>query len=234
MDAAVADDGSYVVADSGFVSALECNLLAIDPSGEETFRLKYLALIYNLGLSDCGRYAVVQTCNSPGSDDSSVLEVIDLTEKLSVFKRAPATGWADSYGFDVQNGELKTLWVEHKDLGRFPYSAAGDFHEDSAYQDARLTRGDYATKAMAAQQLLKTDSSVEAAKRALVAADASISSGGAEDRSWGAIAYRAKGEALEVLNDLRGALAAYEEALARNPKIGVRNRLASLKKALKS
>jgi hypothetical protein len=65
MDAAVSDAGNYIVKDAGFGSALQGDVVAIDPDGRERYRRHYSANVFNIGLSTCGRYAAVQTANAP-------------------------------------------------------------------------------------------------------------------------------------------------------------------------
>lgn len=232
MDAAVSDTGRYIVQDSGFGSALQGDLIALDIEGHERYRRRYSANVFNLGLSKCGRYAAVQTANAP-TDDGNLLEVLDLERGCAVFSVQPATGWADTYSFDVDaDGRLKVLGVAHKDLGRFSYSASGEFQDTQAFQAARLDKGDYGTKLMAARDLLKTGATPDNARKALSTADAALAEGAKDMPDWGAIAHRVRGESHELLGQLPEALAAFDQALSLNPKVGVQKRAVALRKKL--
>lgn len=232
MDAAVSNTGGYIVQDGGFGSALQGDVVAIGVDGNERYRRRYGANVYNIGLSSCGRYAAVQTANAP-SDDGNLLEVLDLDRGATLFSVQPATGWADKYSFEVDSeGRLKALGVEHKDLGRFIYSASGEFQDAQVFQAAQLEKGDYATKLMAARDLLKTAATLDNARKTLSTADSALA-GGAKDRpDWSSVAHRVRGESYEVLGQLPEALAAYEMALSLNPKVGVQKRAVALRKQI--
>lgn len=232
MDAAVSNTGSYVVQDASFGSALQGDVVAIGADGCERYRRRYSANVYNIGLSRCGRYAAVQTANA-SSVDGNLLEVLDLDRSGVVFSVQPATGWADKYSFEVDSeGRLTTLGVEHKGLGRFTYSASGEFHDAQAFQAAQLERGDYGTKLMAARDLLKAAATPDNARKALNTADVALAEGAKDRPDWGAIAHRVRGESYEVLGQLPEALRAFELALSLNPKVGIRKRAVALRKKL--
>ncbi|SAL09205.1 Tetratricopeptide repeat protein [Caballeronia sordidicola] len=232
MDAAVSDAGDYIVQDSGFGSALQGDVIALNIEGHERYRRHYRANVFNMGLSKCGKYAAVQTANAP-SDDGNLLEVLDLDRGCVVFSLQPATGWADRYSFDVDvEGHLKAIGVEHKNLGSFKYSASGEFQDTQAFQAARLDKGDYSTKLMAARDLLKTAATQDDARKALSTADAALVEGAKDRPDWGAIAHRVRGESYELLGQLPEALAAFDKALSLNPKVGVQKRAVALHKKL--
>ncbi len=232
MDAAVSDAGDYIVQDSGFGSALQGDVIALDIEGHERYRRHYRANVFNIGLSKCGRYAAVQTANAP-SDDGNLLEVLDLDRGCAMFSLRPATGWADRYSFDVDvEGHLKAIGVEHKNLGSFKYSASGEFQDTQAFQAARLDTGDYSTKLMVARDLLKTNATPDDARKALSTADAALAEGAKDRPDWGAIAHRVRGESYELLGQLPEALAAFDKALSLNPKVGVQKRAVALRKKL--
>ncbi|MBL5864354.1 tetratricopeptide repeat protein [Serratia fonticola] len=234
FDAAVSDTGDYIVLDAGFGSALQGDVIAISSSGHERYRRRYSANVFNLGLSKCGRYASVQTANAPG-DDGNRLEVIDLELGCTIFNVRPATGWADRYSFHVDaEGRLKAFGVEHKGLGRFNYSATGEFLDWQAFQAAQLDKGDYSTKLMAARDLLKSNATADSANKALSIADAALTEGAKDRPDWCAIAHRVRGESYELLGQLPEAVKAFEQALALNPKIGVQKRVVALRKKLGS
>lgn len=232
MDAAVSDTGTYIVQDAGFGSTLQGDVVAFNVDGRELYRRRYSANVFNIGVSKCGRYAAVQTANAP-SDDGNLLEILDLDRGRVVFSVQPSTGWADKYSFDVDaEGHLKEIGVEHKGLGHFNYSASGEFQDTQAFQAARLNKGDYGTKLLAARDLLKTDATPDNAMKALSTADAALAEGAKDRPDWGAIAHRVRGESYELLGQLPEALAAFDQALYLNPKVGVQKRAVALRKKL--
>ncbi len=232
MDAAVSNSGAYIVHDSGFGSALRGTLVAISPDGREDFRRDFSANIYNIGLSACGRYAVVQTAHAPGAD-GNLLEVMDLRARARLFALPPATGWANAYEFDVsKDGVLEAFWVVHDKLGRFRYSASGEFEHVIEFRDAKLRNGDCAQRIWTVQALLADAGTVENARLAIRTADKALVDGVADMSDWAAAAHRLRGESFELLGEPANALAAFDQALALNPKIGVRKRATALRKKL--
>lgn len=193
MSGAVSNTGRFVVNDGGFGSALQGDVVAFDPNGVQRFHRRYGANIFNLAISKCGRYAAVQTCSAP-SDDGNLLEVLDLDGARIVFSVQPATGWAEDYVFELDTvGQLRRLGVLHKGLGRFNYSSEGQFEDRSAFQEARLAKGDYAAKIMAIGELIKADPTPVAARRAIEVADAALVSGAKDRPDWGSTAHRLRG-----------------------------------------
>jgi hypothetical protein len=232
MGAAVSNTGTYIVVDAGCGSELEGLLVAIDSRGNELYRKCYHANIFNIGISDCGRYAAVQTANAMNTD-ADLFEVLDIKLGRLVFSRLPVTGWPDQYTFDTDSaGELKAVGVVHKSLGEFFYSSHGEFRDQKAFQDARLGIGHYVAKISAARELLQTTPTADNAIIALFAADEALQEG-AEDRAdWGALAHHIRGESYELLGQLPEAMAAFEQALRLNPKADTQNSASSLRKKL--
>ena len=98
------------------------------------------------------------------------------------------------------------------------------------FQAAQLEKGDYATKLMAARDLLKTAATRDNARKTLSTADSALADGAKDRPDWSSIAHRVRGESYEVLGQLPEALAAYELALSLNPKVGVQKRAVALRK----
>jgi len=233
MDAAVADEGTFIVNDANFGNRLSADVQAFDVNGRKLFGRKYEANVSNLAISKCGRYAVVQTAGA-SNDDGHLLELFDLQGGVSMFSRAPATGWADKYSFAVDdNGQLKHLTVIHKDIGRFNYSPDGEFLEAATYQKARLKKGAPEMRIYAAKEALKADpENRKLAQELIVVLDDALGELTSERTDYRATGLRVKGEAMELLGRPGDALAAYEEAVALDPKIGVARRIAVLQKGM--
>jgi len=232
VDAAISDCGDYIIHDSGFGGALRGSIIGINTRGKEVYRRQYRANIFNIGLSRCGRFAAVQTANSDNKD-GNILEVLDLREEKIVFTIHPIGAWADDYLFDTNDvGELSQLHVTLSELGSFRYSAAGEFLDMEALQEAQLDKGNYTTKIIAAKELLKTRPTEDNARKALRAVDAALSQGAGGRNDWGAVAHRIRGESFELLGLLPDALKAYEQALQMNPKVGAQRRVTVLSKKL--
>ncbi len=235
MESAVSDTGAFVVCDANFGNRLSSEVLAFDTTQKKVLSRSYSANVFNLAISKCGRYVVIQTANAP-NDDGSLLELFDLQIGKALFSRQPHSGWADEYAFVVGgDGLLKMLSVVHKDTGRFSYSPDGDFLDQSAYRKARLFKGSPEMRIYGAKDELKADPKNRAlAEELLVSLDAALKELDRSRVDFLATGLRAKGEALEMLDRSGEAINAYEQALAVNPKVGVATRLAKLRKKLEA
>jgi tetratricopeptide (TPR) repeat protein len=227
--AAASDVGTFAVHDALAGGGLQAKVLGYSIDGEELFHRKYLANVWTLGISPCGRYVAVQTLNSP-DDDGYLFEVLDLLEKRIQFSVAPSTGLADDYRFEVTSEGLQRVFVIHQALGSFAYDAKGEFLESLEFREALLTKGDFSQKIRAARDLNSEGASMDTARRTVQLADEALLEGAFNYPSWAAIAHRLKGEAYERLNDPAAAIASFERALSLDPKAGVRRALQRLRK----
>ncbi|MGJ0579830.1 tetratricopeptide repeat protein [Xenorhabdus bovienii] len=129
-------------------------------------------------------------------------------------------------------GSLKAISVEHEGLGRFYYSATGEFQNIEVFQTAQLSKGDYSTKIIAARDLLKNTPTLDSASKALNAADAALAEGAKDRPDRSTLAHRVRGESYELLRQLPEALKAFEQALDLNPRVGVQKRVGTIRKKL--
>lgn len=232
VSAAIANSGRFIVHDACFGSGLKSEFIAINSDKTEQYRRSFKAIIFNLDISKCGRFAVVQTCNAP-SEDGNILSVMDLQTRSILFSVAPSTGWASCYKFKIgADGMLLSLNCEHRGIGWFRYSPDGTFNDTCAYLKARLEKGDYSLKILASKELLDSSANEENARIVLKVLNSAIFEGTNSPPDWVATAHRIRGEAFEILRDSANALSEYEIAIELNPKIGVKRRLTALKKQL--
>lgn len=236
MEAAVSNTGRYIVVDVGDPSALRGEAIVVEPDGSDRYRRRYGAHIHGVAISPCGRYAAVHAgAHALGDEgpDGMRLELVDLAQKSVVFSVLPAMGWASGYAIETHpDGSPKAVVISEQGLGKFRYSATGEFVDAARYLEARLTKRSSEYRIGAARDLLDGNASPENAKRAVEVIDRALAEGVPEGSSWAAVAHRARGEALEILGDPGAALAAYEKALALNPKIGAQRRATALRKKL--
>jgi hypothetical protein len=127
QDGKVADDGTFILNDWGASDELSGTFHAFRAVGTEIVSRRYSANLLNNGLSRDGRLAVCQTCNAPGSPDSSILTVFDLERGAEVASWVPESGWARGYEFPggqrirMLRGDRPPLDYSH---GGFPRPAA--------------------------------------------------------------------------------------------------------------
>lgn len=227
----IANNGWFSLEDWHFGSELSGTLYVFSPSGEKKIQRIVRANIFNSALSENGKFAVLQTANSP-TDDGNRLILLSTEEGKDLFATHPKTGWADGYEFKENPTHLVVI---HKNIGKFQYDASGTFLDTEKYQAERLRSNRYEIILPAVAEILKTDSIFNAnenAQKALDAVLAAKSLGAVSDKGWGATAFKLEGQAYEQLGRFSEAISAYEEALTINPKIGVKQKVASLKKQI--
>lgn len=78
MHGAVANNGTFILADAKQNADLNDALSAFDIHGKQIILRNFKANIFNCGISDDGRLAACQTCNSSDENDSSILVIVDL------------------------------------------------------------------------------------------------------------------------------------------------------------
>lgn len=224
----VANDGHFSLEDWHFGSELGGTFNVFSPNGDQKIKRVVSANIFNSAFSDDGRYAVFQTANTPNGGDGNLLIAFDVEHGKELFAVRPQTGWADKYEFKENP---TAIVVSHKGIGKFKYDAYGNFIDAEKFKLACLSCNRYEVVLPAVAELLKTESlSRKDAKKALEAILSAKSLGAENDKGWRATAFKLQGQALEALGEIKEAIASYEEALASNPKIGVKQKLAALKK----
>jgi len=225
-EGAVANNGAFVLVDMSLGDALESTLHAFDGEGNRLLRKKLHALIMTTAISDSGRYALCLTANSPDGDGHSMF-LFDLKTGSQVFATSPVTAWTSDYLIDEARGEV----VAHvKKLGSFRYDSTGRFLDAEALEEATLTHGEYSSVFFAAERILETRPSPERVRQVLAALHRAFEEGGNRDPAWKAVGLKMKGIAHQSLGETEAAIAAYEQALAINDKIGVKRRLTVLLK----
>lgn len=224
QDGKVADDGTFILNDWGDSQELSGTFHAFRSDGSVILSRSYSANLLNNGLSDDGRLAVCQTANSPGSPDSSVLSVFDLVAGAEIETWTAESGWASGYEFPLGGDRIRMM---RRDRVSLDYSLSGEFIDRRVWLKDEVALGTLYVirKALAEGEAttgLSLDALREGAKKAI--AD--------EDQRFVADAWRLLGEIEEAAGAPTAALAAYDHALAANPKVGVAKRAAALRKGL--
>lgn len=222
-DGKVADDGTFILNDWGSRDALAGTFMAFARDGRPILKRDYAANLLNNGLSPDGGLAVCQTANAPGSPDSSILTVFDLTEERIRATWRAESGWASSYAFPSNN----IVRMLRGDRISLDYSLDGEFLDRKVWLKDEVGRGTLHVIRIAladgADESGLSTGELRQGVRAVLASN---------DGRFYAEAWRLMGEIEENADDAAAALAAYDEALAINPKIGAAKRAAGLRKAL--
>ena len=222
QDGKVAEDGTFILNDWGAADALAGTFHAFRADGNTIVSREYSANLLNNGLSPDGRLAVCQTCNAPGSPDSSILTVFDLEAGIELARWSAESGWANGYEFPDGGQRIRMLRHERPPL---EYSLAGEFFDRRLWLQDEVARGTlYALRKALAEGEAATGVSVEALRQGTKRLIA-------EDERFQAEGWRLLGEIEESVGNPIGALQAYDRALGFNPKIGVAKRAAALRKA---
>lgn len=225
-----ADNGNFSIEDWHFGSELSGTFYVFSSDGKQLTKKQFNANLYNSAISDSGRYAICQTANSPVGEDGNRLTAFDVEGKAQLFSIHPPTGWADEYRFEEGTSQIG---VVINGIGTFHYDMQGQFVDSERFGAARLQSERYDVALMAAEEILKaTDLNEQRAKAALDAATRACGNGADNDQGWKAVALKVQGLAHEFLQNNEKALAAFDQALAINPKIGVKRKADSLRKKL--
>lgn len=223
QDGKVADNGTFILNDWGASDELSGSFHAFSSDGRQIARRDFAANLLNNGLSNDGALAVVQTCNAPGSPDSSVLAVFDLITGKELACWQPISGWADGYEFPGGD-RVRMLRRNRPSLD---YRLDGEFLDRLLWYSDGVSRGEHhVIKDALENGEATTGLTSDELRRGIEVAVAN-----ADDRFM-AQSLRLLGEFEELVGDERAALAAYRRALANNPRIGVAKRASALEKRL--
>lgn len=225
QDGRVADNGTFVLNDAGDSQELSGTFHAFRSDGSEIVSRAYTANLLNNGLSHDGRLAVCQTANAPESPDSSVLTVFDLVAGSAIATWTAESGWASAYEFPEGGALVRMIRHERPPLD---YTLEGEFIDRRVWLKDEVARGTlYVIRKALAEDEEATGLSLDALRAGVTRAIAD------EDQRFVADAWRLMGEIEEATGDPAAALAAYDRALAANPKVGVAKKAAALRKAAK-
>lgn len=225
----VADNGSFSLEDWHFGSTLSGTFSVFDRTGIPIVTKELTANILDSGVSRNGKLAFCATANSK-TEHSYKIFLFDLETGEELFAVTPRTGGIETYGFDE---DRKLLIADVKGVGKFRYDRNGNFVDAENLDKANLGSSDYSRIIRAAEKLLgESDLSEDRAREALEAVIRARSLGADANLAWRPNALKVQGLAHEALGEQREAIQVYEEAIALNPKIGVKRKLDALKKRM--
>ena len=208
-----------------FGDGLNGRFHAFDADGKQLIEKELLANLISNGLSADGRYAICQTANAPGSDDSCRYILFDLEEMQEIARWEPETGWACGYEFDSANQRIFLICEDDERVG---YNFDGTMVDREGWQHRKIADGNINIIGAVLKEIDgKPDSKLE---RAMIdGLNFTIEKG----EGWQqARALRLLGEIHEASDKPAEALKAYDRALTIDPQVGVSRRAEKLRKAL--
>jgi hypothetical protein len=226
-DGKVTDAGVFILNDWGSMETLNGAFAAFGPDGRKLVSRKFSANLYNNGLSPDGRFAVCQTANAPG-EDGNLLTLFDLEAGKPINAWQPESGWASYYEFPANT---QTIRLGYRDRGAFSYNFDGTFPDRMKWLAVGLQKGDI----FIMEKLLAESGgqpSPDLAAQLLAGTDVALAELRKDDARTRARLLKSRGICLEAIAEAKQALAAYDEALALDPKIGVKRRADQLRRVV--
>lgn len=228
----VANNGTFILCDTGSPNAPRGNTLHVfRVDGSEILKREFRGSFVGYGLSDDGGLAVFHPQVSLNQPDDNRLEILDLEDASVISSWRPEISSARSYEFTEDIPHILVF----EDCGFWlRYTLDGKFLNRDLWINHRLDQGNV----WLVRQILNTTKNkppAVLARRMIASCNKDIQSRrSAEDDNVKSCAYilKYKGACLEVIEDFTSALACYEEALALDPKIGVKRRYEQLRKRL--
>lgn len=227
-DGQISDNGNCIINDWLFGEGLKGIFYALDCSGKVLIKHRFSANLYNNGISENGRFAVSQTCNS-NTEDGNILCFFNLEQYSLLWKTHPAIGWATSYIFDCDKMELQ---LDYKEKGIYRYSFSGEFVDKEKWESEKINyMSAFEISGIAKNRfdMEKNNMNETLAQEILSLFEIALSKGLDKYPNEKAVINRTKGELMESMGKIDDAIHFYELAIELNPKIGIKRHLKELK-----
>lgn len=222
-DGQVADNGSFVINDWLFGDGLKGVFRAYRADGTLLVERSFTANLLNNGIADDGGMAVCQTCNAPGPD-GSLLAIFDLASGREIADWIPESGWAQSYAFP----EAGRIRLRYHDGQAYDYAIDGQFLDRDRWIDAQA-RSD---NLHVLHNLLRGSALPPMMSGKIIASVNAILAEPEFAPAERPLALKVRGLCQEALGNLASALSDYEEAIALDPKVGLKRKAAELRRRL--
>ncbi len=218
----VADNGTFILHDWMFGQGLHGRFVACDSHGQTLIAQQFSANLMSNGLSPDSRYAICQTANAPGSDDSCRYMLFDLEAGREIARWEVETGWAEGYKWDCDAGRVIICL---RDGEQAIYDLAGTMVDREGWRRRRIAAGDLGV----IKGVVSSQASLDREMRQDIAAG--LRRAAREGEIWSqARAFRLLGELHETEGEPKKAIKAYDDALRLDPKVGVARRVEKLRK----
>lgn len=230
LHGAAANNGNFILCSTPDPQKLNSSLYSFNSNGKLILKHGFTAILYNCGISECGRHAITQCCNSD-TEDSGLLTLFDLKEKKVIWKLRPRPGWADSYKFDL---DKKCISLIYRDYGALRYDFEGNFLDKEKWEIKRIKYArsfDLLWIAEEKLETLKNKHPTNEGKQEIISLlERAFDTSSEKEFKTKAMAYRRMGEVHEVFGETDQTIKYFELALSIDPKVGIQRRFNSLKR----
>ncbi len=223
----VSNSGILIINDWLFTDQLRGRFYAYTHTGEEIITEELAANLFNNGISESGRLAVCQTCNSDSSDGNKLV-VFDLQAAEIASRICPDNGWAEDYEFDEDRSLIHLLYEGDRS---YAYSVDGRFVDRERWEIERIEYASGYELVSIAEERVKRfdepskgelDETIQLLEKAL---QSDIS------ENYQAMAHRLLGELWAKMDEISKAINELERAIEINPKVGAKRLLGKLKQS---
>ena len=215
----IVDNGTFIIEDWMNDEESCCGTFYAFNSNNEIL-LKHIvnANIFNSDISDDGKFACMQTCNSNDTNDSNQLFFFNIENSQLLWKKHMISGWADNYTIDTITN---TLTLHYKNLS-IDYDFNGNIKDEKAWKKQRINiLQPYQLKSLA-EDLIKTHTAnINIYENEIIELLTVAESKGVSNYQL-AQCYRWLGEAFLTLNNESKTIKYFDKALKLYPRIGVK------------
>lgn len=225
----VSDNGTFTLEDWLFSSELSGVFYVFDKSGRAIVTRAVKANLLTSAISPNGLFALCQTANSK-TEDCNSLFLFDLSTGEELYKVSPLAGWPERYEIDESSGQV----IAHlRDLGAFRYAHSGEFQDEDLLAKAMLNSTRYELALPRALRLLESsDFTSEQAQEVIALVQRVRANNEGMADSWKCQLLKVEGLAYAFVGADRQALAAFDQALRIDPKVGVKRKRDAIAKRL--
>ena len=228
-DGKVSNAGIFIINDWMLGDGLKGTFRAYAQNGSSILSFRFAANLYNNGISEDGRYAVCQLCNS-SNDDGGTLALFDLVNGHLLWKRVPETGWANSYSF---RGPEQRITLHYSKRGAFDYDFSGVFLDVEKWNATAIDfASGYELHSMAKGKfslVREGKASPEALDEIMALLKLALTRSLEHLPKERAAVHKTIGEIHEHRGNRQAALAEYEIAISINPNVGLKRKVTSLR-----
>ncbi len=236
-EGAVSNNGTFVLEQFTTPKTHPTVLWAFDSSGNVLFNRRFNSGLLHMAISDDGAFCLAHSFPSQESGREALV-LVDLQSGNIVFNTEPICDYPDSYRI---NQSQRVVIADCGAMGKFSYDFTGKFLDPDAYEVAKQAvslkhawkieeAGAIDLYRMAVVKREQYWDEPESRVKAVAWLEKALKMGLDMWPDYKARAFKILGEAHEMNGDGAKALFFYEEAMKLNPKIGLKRRVAQLKK----